>query len=141
MSPKSNRSGVSYDENDPRSLPVPEQRDGRPMPVVTRAQDMDAAREGLLADRPDEDSEVEQAHDDAVQEYLTGDGTGETLPPVTERPDYGTPEWTKARLNEELDKREIPHDPKANNNVLIDLLEDDDQRRRDYGDGTPPAGS
>jgi hypothetical protein len=141
VSPKSNRSGVSYDENDPRSLSMPEQRDGRPMPVVTRAQDMDAAREGLLADCPDEDLEVEQAHDDAVQEYLTGDGAGETLPPVTERPDYGTPEWTKARLNEELDRREIPHDPKANNPALIDLLEADDEHRAQHGDGAPPTGS
>ena len=141
MSPKSNRSGVSYDENDPRGLPVPEQRDGRPMPVVTRAQDMDAAREGLLADAPSEKPEFPGAELVELKEGDTVIPASVAREQATERPDYGTPEWTKARLNEELDRREIPHDPKANNNALIDLLEDDDQQRRDYGDGTPPTGS
>lgn len=43
---------------------------------------------------------------------------------IEARPDYGS--WTKAQLNAELDKREIEHDPKANNAVLIEGLERSD---------------
>lgn len=114
MSPKSNRSGVSYDENDPRGLNLPLQRDNAGGPVVTRARDMDAACEGLLAPGP----ELEDSEEIAERP----------------RPDYSG--WTKADLNEELDRREIEHDPKANNPALIELLE-----KSDAGDSTPPVGS
>lgn len=115
MSPKSNRSGVSYDENDPRGLNLPLQRDNAGGPVVTRARDMEAAREGLQAPGPELADEDEPEIDKA-----------EETEEVEEAVDYGA--WTKVQLNEELDLRAIPHDPKANNAVLIELLERSDGR-------------
>lgn len=140
MSPKSNTSGVSYDDSDPRSHSLnPQAVPAQGGPRVTRARDFGAAVEGLDAPRPDDEMNDSSVNDRKQElggleevQSVEGDGTGETLPPVR---DYGT--WTKARLNEELDQREIEHDPKANNNALIDLLEDDDQRAQDFGDGTP----
>lgn len=120
MSPKSNRSGVSYGDNDPRGLPMP----GGVR--VTRARDMEAAIAGL----PTAD-EVEQANEAAIEEYLAADDAEET---EEEAPDYGT--WLKADLNIELDKRKIEHDPKATNEALVALLEADDAKR----DTTPPSG-
>lgn len=114
MSPKSNRSGISYDENDPRSLPMP----GGVR--VTRARDMKAAIAGLPT-----------ADEAAVEEYLAGDDREE----IEERPRPDYSGWTKAQLNEELDRREIEHDPKANNPALVELLE-----KSDTGDTTPPSG-
>lgn len=128
MSPKINRSGVSYDENDPRYVPA--QRDEADSHVtVTRAQDFEAARAGLP--RADE---VEQAHDDAVEEYLAGDDREERS-----RRDYGS--WTKAQLNEELDRRKIPHDPKASNPALVEVLEGSDAGRANEGGVPSPSGS
>lgn len=111
---KSNRSGISYGENDPRGLPMP----GGVR--VTRARDMEAAIAGLPT-----------ADEAAIEEYLAGDDAEET---EEEAPDYGT--WLKADLNVELDKRKIEHDPKATNEALVALLEADDAKR----DTTPPSG-
>lgn len=38
--------------------------------------------------------------------------------------------WTKAALNEELDKRKIEHDAEATNQVLSDLLYKDDEENK-----------
>ena len=84
MSPRSNRSGVSYEV-------VPEQRDDEQVPI--------------------EDDETGPADDAEEIEERS-------------RPDYSG--WTKAQLNEELDRRGIEHDPKANNAVLIEELERSD---------------
>jgi hypothetical protein len=141
VSPKSNKSGVSYDENDPRSLsgthPLNPQARG---PVVTRARDFDAAVEGLNAPRPDDgDESRDEVNDSFVDDHELG-GLEEVQYVEEETPvDYSA--WTKVRLNEELDRREIEHDSKANNAALITLLEDDDARRADHGDGTPPQSS
>lgn len=123
MSPKSNRSGISYDENDPRSLSMP----GGVR--VTRARDMEAAIAGL----PTAD-EVEQANEAAIEERPAGD----VEQVEEEAPDYGT--WLKVDLNAELNRREIEHDPKATNETLVDLLKADDEHRAEHGDGTPPSG-
>lgn len=115
MSPKINKSGVSYDERDPRSA-IPRQCD-EDGPRVTRARDFDAAQEGLRRDDEMNDSSVNADPEDFV---------GDDLEEIEERPrpDYGG--WTKAQLNEELDRRGIEHDPKANNAVLIEELERSD---------------
>lgn len=153
MSPKSNRSGVSYDDSDPRHHSLNPQASPVAGPRVTRAQDMDAAVEGLptTEDLERARSDRDEMNDSSVNEdqrepggleevqYVEGDGTGEALPEA--KPDYSTPQWTKARLNAELDNREIVHDPKASNPVLIDLLEADDEHRAQHGDGTPPSGT
>jgi hypothetical protein len=109
VSPKINKSGVSYDESDPRSA-VPRQRGENDGPRVTRARDFDAAQEGLRRDDEMNDSSVNAEDEEEIEERP--------------RPDYGS--WTKAQLNEELDRREIEHDPKANNLVLVNLLEESD---------------
>ncbi len=200
MSPKINRSGVSYDERDPRHVaaqdrPAERERENDPEPGevrVTRAP-VDAERnagalqsrshsgfdERKLADSREREQEQQaggsDAHDDRESE-VSGDGTGSAESPAPhdegttqlsagdgqvrpqgtldgleevqrsgdetegddEQPDYGS--WTKARLNEELDRREIEHNPKANNETLMELLENDDQEYRDRNGGaTPPA--
>lgn len=139
MSPKSNRSGVSYNDNDPRSLsgthPLNPRATG---PVVTRARDLDAAREGLPSDVEVAQARGEMNDSSVNEQYVEGDGAGEALPEA--KRDYSG--WSKKDLNAELDDREIEHDPKASNPVLADLLEADDAHRAEHGDGAnmPPSG-
>jgi hypothetical protein len=112
VSPKINKQGPSYSEGDPRHVPA--QRDGEQVP------------DGEMNDSS-VNGETEERNEGALPSHSDGD---EQLPgleqvqEVVQRPDYGG--WTKAQLNDELDRREIEHDPKANNAVLVELLERDD---------------
>lgn len=101
--------GPSYSEGDPRHVPHGDHRE---------VEDEGVNRAALNT----EIGELEQANEAAIEEYLAGDDSEE----ITERPRPDYSGWTKAQLNEELDRRGVEHDPKANNAVLIEELERND---------------
>lgn len=92
--------GPSYSENDPRYVPHGDHREVEGEGVNRAVLDT-------------ENGELIEASGDDAEEVAE-----------RPRPDYSG--WTKAQLNEELDRRGIEHDSKANNAVLIELLERSD---------------
>lgn len=135
MSPKSNRSGISYGENDPRGLPMP----GGVR--VTRARDMEAAIAGLPTD-----DEVEQANKAAIEEYLAGDEMNDSS--VNDVPrDYtreGVPQgdyddanlWSYPDLQQECRERQLDGALNVSREDLVARLREDDAKR----DTAPPTG-
>ncbi len=130
MSPKTNRSGTSYDENDPRSLQAP----GDAGPRVTRARDMDAAQEGLpSADDLARARENATADDEAEERDLETE--------QVEGDNYDDKDaWPYASLQEESRRR---WSDLAVNGVsrdeLVARLREDDAKRAEAGDGAAPA--
>lgn len=126
MSPKSNKSGISYDERDPRGS-IPAQADAAG-PRVTRARDMDAAAAGLPSL-----AEVEQARgemDDSfvneqTQGPVEGDGSGETEPVAPDNYDDKVA-WSYAALQQESLRRELDGPVNVSRDELVARLREDD---------------
>lgn len=146
MSPKATRhGGASYPEGDPRH--VPQQRDGEqvqlrdgdvviPAAVARELGDLEEVRDVVNAAIEDylaggkEQAPGDEMNDSSVNGKLGGleevQSVGDDAEEIEERPRPDYSGWTKAQLNAELDRREIAHDPKANNLALIEELERSD---------------
>lgn len=122
MSPKINKSGVSYDEGDPRSA-VPSQRDGDDEgPRVVRAQDFEAARAGLEADRPAADPEDFVGDDlEEIEEAEPQDSYDDKIA------------WPYAALQAECKERELDGSINVAREDLVARLREDDEKKRSDG--------
>lgn len=123
MSPKSNKSGISYDERDPRSV-LAQQESSAAGPRVVRARDFDAAVEGLQAERPaaDPDDFVGEDAEGADEQQLGGsDATGDA-------DSYDDKEaWPYASLQGESRNRwpDMPVSGVSREDLVARLREDD----------------
>lgn len=119
MSPKSNKSGVSYDEHDPRGnivRPEPPREDN--VPRVTRARDLEAAEAGLRA----------------LPEADPGDFVGEDAEEIEspEADSYDDKEaWPYAALQEESRRRWADQPVNVSRDDLVARLREDDAKTVD----------
>lgn len=131
MSPKINKSGVSYDERDPRSA-VPSQRDGDDEgPRVVRAQDFDAAQEGLRRDDEMNDSSVNADPDDFVGDDLEGVEKAEPQDSYDDKI-----AWPYMALQAECKNRELDGSVSVAREDLVARLREDDEKKRSDGNDT-----